>query len=176
MSAWIVSKPHIDCLVQAMIVEGIVPMEQADETGQVLWEENVISVQYRYRGESRLTLPGPIEYTDPATYKFTGVEAPLDDLIVWRQLDCYEYQTCEHEGWRQGYERCDHADAQLLVGERRPARVLHDALEAVYTKRYGVTSSHDFEAQRHGKPDIANQNRGNVPWGIDDITEAIARV
>lgn len=163
MSAWIVNKAHVDCLVQAMIVEGIVSTEQADETGRLLWEENVTSVQHYYGGETRETLPGQGEYTDPATYRFSGVEAPLDDLIVWRQLDCYEYQTCEHDGWREGTEwDADTQRYSIVTGARRRARALHDALDGIYRSRFGVDSSYDVPYD-------------GLPWGIDDLAEAVKR-
>lgn len=136
MSAWIVSKGHIDCLVQALIVEGIVPMSEATPAGQLLWEENYRSVNCRY-SESEAC----------PEYVFEGVEAPLDDAIVWRQLDCYDYQTCEHAAWGD---------------PGNPARKLHDALEAVYRARHGVESSHDLP-------------RDGMPWGITTIAEAVAR-
>lgn len=135
MSAWIVTKGHIDCLVQAMIVEGIVPMADATSTGKLLWDENHRSVNCRY-DESEST----------PDYVFEGVEAPLDDLVVWRQLDCYDYQTCEHAEWHD---------------PTNPARALHDRLEAIYRARYGSESSYDVTVV------------GELPWGIDTIEQAV---
>ena len=48
MSAWIVSKDHIDLLVTAALAwEQAVP-EQADHIGQMLWRENLESITYCY--------------------------------------------------------------------------------------------------------------------------------
>ena len=97
MSAWIVSKDHIDCIVQAMIAEGLTTMDNATMVGRVLWRQNHHSVDYRYNEES-----------DPSCwrgYRFRGIEAPLDDAIVLQQLWCYEYQSCEDPGWEHSPAR-----------------------------------------------------------------------
>ena len=50
MSAWIVSNQHIALLVEA-IYRHEVPLENPlgpDELGQLLWDENYKSVNYRY--------------------------------------------------------------------------------------------------------------------------------
>lgn len=88
MSAWIVSKAHIDCLVQSLVTEGIIEMEAADRVGRDLWRENHRSVNFRYG-----------EKTRTPSYRFEGVESPLDDDVVHKQVRCYNYQTCEHGGY-----------------------------------------------------------------------------
>ncbi len=145
MSAWIVEKGHIDCLVQAMIAEDIVTMDRATDVGRVLWHENHLSIEARYGDE-----PNTPEYT------FRGIEAPLDDLIVWRQLACYSYQTCEHARWGD---------------PSTPARSFHDALEMVYKLRYDCESSHELERRTAAEQGV----RLDLPWGITDIEEAIKR-
>ena len=130
MSAFIVPKGQIDALVQSLIVEGVITPRRRNEVGQLLWHENHLSLQARYGDE-----PNTPEYTAEI------IEAPLDDLKVWRLLDCYDYQTCEHEGWREGWE---HIGVEWFqIGERREARRLHDELEAVYQARYGCQTSYD---------------------------------
>jgi hypothetical protein len=90
MSAWIVSKAHIDGLVQAAIVEQLVKVEHATSVGQDAWRENCESVAYRYS-----------EPLDPCwkDYRFAGIEAPLDDAVVMHAISCFDYQSCEHPGW-----------------------------------------------------------------------------
>lgn len=106
MSAWIVTKAHIDCIVQQAIVEGLVSAGEATKVGRELWQENHDSVNYRY-SESQ---PCP-------AYRFEGIEAPLDPVIVLKQVDCYDYQSCEHPGW-------DSSEARRLIN------ALRDRLEA----------------------------------------------
>ena len=106
MSAWIVSKQHIDALVTAGLPapgETIAAVtwgdgngaearkslrkENADEIGRMLWQENHQSINYRYKDG------GPV---DPL-YAFQA-ESHVP-LTVLKLLDCYEYQSCEHPGW-----------------------------------------------------------------------------
>lgn len=88
MSAWLVEKGHIDVLVQAAFVEGLLPhyAEDANALGKLLWRENHLSLNARY-GDP---VPDEIDYT------FEGVEAPLDDTHLSAAVHCYDYQTCEH--------------------------------------------------------------------------------
>ena len=73
-----------------------------DELGQMLVMENVASVSYRY-SEPPTTgnLPGPTDcyYLEPYTYQdphrlFTPAE-------VFKAINCYDYQSCEHPTWQQ---------------------------------------------------------------------------
>lgn len=139
MSAWIVEKGLIDCLVQSLAVEGIIAWEEADKIGQAFWHENHLSIEARYGDE-----PNTPEY------HFTGVEAPLDDAIVWKQLNCYEYQTCEISDWHDS---------------DRPVYLYWRELERVYQARYNCDHSSD----------LLKQQKRHAPWGITRIEEAIKR-
>ena len=85
MSAWIVSKKHIDVLVAAA---DLPTQAERNELGQLLWDENHKSVNYRYT-EQR---PTP-------RYTFTAPPAPLNTPTILKQINCLDYQSCEHEGW-----------------------------------------------------------------------------
>ena len=91
MSAWLVSKGHIDVLVQAALVEGLLPnyAQTPDDLGKLLWLENHLSLEARYGDD----VPDDIEYT------FRGVEAPLGDAHLSAAIHCYNYQSCEHDAW-----------------------------------------------------------------------------
>lgn len=94
MSAWIVSKKHIDALVTAAVEHRLVKdtPEARDAAGLMLWRENHRSVNARY-GESTRT----------PSYSFTRrEEAPV---TVVKSIGCYEYQTCEHDGWTRSKAR-----------------------------------------------------------------------
>ena len=87
MSAWVVTKHHIDLLVSAAIERGIavkfapidaaipITREIAEEIGLLLGGENISSVIYRYR------LDGSDEATaylqDLASYRFRVLSPPL---------------------------------------------------------------------------------------------------
>lgn len=104
MSAFVVSKTEIAYLVEAGAVwrvyaevpgelqRGPLPDERRarEALGQMLSDENVRSVNARYR-----------EDDEAETYD----EQPrmlwhsFDPVQVIKCAHCYEYQSCEHEGW-----------------------------------------------------------------------------
>lgn len=89
MSAWIVSKAHIDVLVWALgkrelFPDGMTP----DEVGGVLWRENYRSVNYRYGERARVP-----EYR----YAVPPVKWTPDQLT--KILGCYDYQSCERNDY-----------------------------------------------------------------------------
>lgn len=81
----------------------------ADQVGGMLVAENVVSVAHRYSPagrigegwEDNLDLPGPVDkyYVERYSYPVMGgrVPSPVEALKL---IDCYEYQSCEHDGWR----------------------------------------------------------------------------
>jgi hypothetical protein len=94
MSAWIVAKAHIDALLTSAIFRSgasFTPtrIENADKIGSMLWAENHKSVNFRYKDKQ--TAP-------PYTFKRRAV--PLTPVEVLKAIDCLEYQSCEHKGWK----------------------------------------------------------------------------
>ena len=92
MSAWLVSKRTIDCLTTASIALGIAEKSEADEFGEMLLAENCRSLMARY--DDRYEKDGG-DLPDPGTYRYEpyGTE---DLYFVTKQVDCYDYQACEH--------------------------------------------------------------------------------
>jgi hypothetical protein len=93
MSAWIVSKRHIDFLVKCIVRSEAVPEAgvDLDEIGRVLWRENHRSVNYRYSERSRTP-----------RYEFADIELPVDDVAyLLKQVACYQYQACERRDWKR---------------------------------------------------------------------------
>ena len=105
MSAFVVRKRHIDVLITAGIVfkrdGGLywydatnqtrkLDYTTADEVGTMLLAENVKSVNHRY---------GENEESEP--YAFTRVSGTPDPIVVLKAIACYEYQSCEHDGWKR---------------------------------------------------------------------------
>lgn len=125
MSAWIVSRTHIDLLVTAGLdlpgrdthggilswyVDGnrhTLTTSNADEIGQMVWAENVASVSHRYPDDGPGDLPGPNGFhaADVLLYSHTWVRGIIDPTVVLRAIDCYEYQSCEHPGWKASRAR-----------------------------------------------------------------------
>lgn len=90
MSAWIVSKTHIDALVQAGIEAEMIQPEKADEFGLMLWVENHRSIEARY-GQPVPDLEYSYEPLEGSSRNAPGV--------VNSTAACYDYQTCEHDGY-----------------------------------------------------------------------------
>lgn len=91
MSAWFVSKRHIDILVtyaQERVKHDPL-VETPDKLGAALWEENARSLDARY-GER----PDVPEYTWEKVVASPGQVA--------KALSSYDYQTCEHDAWQAG--------------------------------------------------------------------------
>lgn len=140
MSAWIVSRAHIDTLVTALVTWEFVLPEQADDTGRMLWAECLASVAGHYPNDGDGDRPGPIDFKDAdvTTYTFTGVEGRIDPLVVQIANQSYQYQSCEHAGWSA-------SDARAL-SERLGQRCWDEL--AQFAERFGYL---DRDAAAHGE-------------------------
>jgi hypothetical protein len=89
MSAFIVSKRHIDALVTPFYKT----MEMTNEIGQRLWEQNHRSVNHRYSQQT----PTPKYDFVPchARLNDNGEQSYLTALDYLKLLDSFEYQSCE---------------------------------------------------------------------------------
>jgi hypothetical protein len=134
LSAWIVSKVHIDLMVTAGLEFGshgpLVWWHEAaqkryeltdrDAVGRMLWAENLASVACRYPNDEDGERPGPLDFrdSDVETYRFERVPLVFPDGAgaVAHNLACYEYQSCEHDGWvtSQAYAYCQALRGVLL--------------------------------------------------------------
>lgn len=119
MSAWIVSRAHIDVLVQGLCEGEHVTHIDPDEVGRTLWRECLASVAARYPNDGDGQRPGPIDFkdadVDTYTYRRPARKIELPGLLA--AVGCYQYQSSEHSGW-------DDSDAN------RWTATLQDALEA----------------------------------------------
>jgi len=91
VSAFVVSKATIDVIVAAMVRLDVIEFDQADQTGQMLWNENYASVNYRYSDD----------FAAPP-YVFPPMSIPKaheDPALVLKQAHCLNYQSCEHKEW-----------------------------------------------------------------------------
>jgi len=90
------------------------------QLGQILVSENVASVSYRYSEPGRTgyygaeqaaelgadldpdagELPGPIDAYYMAPYVYTDPGYVLSPGEVFHAIDCLDYQSSEHDGWR----------------------------------------------------------------------------
>lgn len=91
MSAYIVSKQHIDKIVDYVYnhhIDDCSEYKTKDELGQLLLEENIRSVNYRYNERNRLV---KYQYEPPAI-GLTCVE-------FLKFLRCLDYQACERPSY-----------------------------------------------------------------------------
>ena len=119
MSAFIVDRNHIRYLVaSALWVAGKagsidrfswyhhetrheLTSVNATEVGQMLWDENIVSVKYRYPefGGPADPLPGPMNEDFVYLHKVAPVGFKPELAQVMKSIDCYSYQSCEHPDW-----------------------------------------------------------------------------
>ena len=100
MSAFVVSNNHINSIVRWASVNNIafsygpnqiwrVPGNE-DATAQMLLDENVRSVNFRYK-----------ESTEPESIKFQNTAPMLTPMGVLKAIHCLEYQSCETDEWER---------------------------------------------------------------------------
>ena len=108
MSAWIVSKNHIDYMVTA-IIRAELTARTPDETGRMLWRECLASVASRYPGDGDGERPGPLGFRDSDVDTYTWTETPeLTAGGLHTTMACYRYQSCEHPEW-------DGSEAEIIT-------------------------------------------------------------
>jgi hypothetical protein len=80
--------------------------DNATDVGAMLVAANRDSVNFRY-GEEAIEPP----------YRFRRLSGTPDPLAVLKAIGCYEYQSCEHPGWRacQARQFCD-ALREVCIG------------------------------------------------------------
>jgi hypothetical protein len=94
MSAWFVSKEDIDLIVSWTRPNSV---EDGTRLGKMLWRENVKSLRARYAGPNyeadHLEQDAEVE-----AYVFRQLHG-LKPVPLAKIIACYDYQSCEHEGW-----------------------------------------------------------------------------
>jgi hypothetical protein len=103
---------------------GYMDTATATEVGRMLIRENVASVCFRYSDcEPDGDLPGTIGETDPEFYTFTSVNAyelPPETMAVTviKLISCFEYQSCEHPGWKtsEAHAFCEALRHKMISG------------------------------------------------------------
>lgn len=103
MSAWIVSRAHIDALVQGLGESELVT-RHPDEVGRALWAECLKSVAYRYPNDGDGERPGPINFRDAdvTTYTYRRPTAKLTRHDLLDAAQCWAYQSSEHPDFHDG--------------------------------------------------------------------------
>src|SRR4051812_45036842 len=106
MSAWVVSKKHIDLMVAAITTgtrDGVLKRNRRspDKLGQALVSECVRSVSYRYPDDDvqKGELPGPCDAYYLKPYRFEDPIYRPTAVELMKAVSCYAYQSNEHPGW-----------------------------------------------------------------------------
>jgi hypothetical protein len=118
MSAFVVSPTHIDVLLSVALhgptdggdqldwsppyleeASARLSPRTASVLGAGLLAENIASVAHRYPDCARAELPGPAPMPSPEQYEFTDFGACLSIAEACSAIDCFEYQSCEHQEW-----------------------------------------------------------------------------
>jgi hypothetical protein len=122
MSAFVVNKSHINAMLQGAFSVRYQPFswyhdgkhhqltnDNADEIGQMLLDECIKSVSYRYADDKVTDLPGPTNgsYLVPFQHHPMGkIPTPVELIKI---THCYMYQSCEHDEWKENSAKafCD---------------------------------------------------------------------
>jgi len=139
MSAFIVSKSHIDALILLGLrlpypsasplrwsrifnqwdsnTTGELTHETLHEVGQMLVDCCVASVSYRYQDSVHEGLPGPCDAYYSRPYAWEPVTVCPSAVQGLKLISCYEYQSCEHEGWKtsEGKSFCESLQGKLIT-------------------------------------------------------------
>lgn len=133
MSAYIVDREHILFLTACAMTRGeylsssicqrrdLTPHQVA----QILWDENIASVRYRYPNGGSHELPGPCddflilasEVTHALEYRCHNL---MTAAAVFKSCACYEYQSCEHPEWHESEAKSILDDIRKWASARIP--------------------------------------------------------
>jgi hypothetical protein len=117
MSAFFVSKKHIDTIVRAALIREVAMyltwkgtsgyqkhgagrsyMEHncADSVGRMLWQANLDSVKARYPDEDYAG-----EEQDVETYRHPAFFPAPEPVQALKAVNCLQYQSCEVDDWEE---------------------------------------------------------------------------
>lgn len=98
-AGWLELHPHAESMEASDYCEPLTP----SQVGQLLVNENVFSVHHRYpdTDPNEGDLPGPCDAYYMGPYVYTDPRRDLTAGEVFKAIDCLDYQSCEHDGWRK---------------------------------------------------------------------------
>jgi hypothetical protein len=166
MSAFMVDKQHIDLMVDATTYDihcsfawyhegirhelvrgsaGETPRHNAghveystDAIGRMLIDENLNSIHARYPDTlDGGIVPGPLEAYWEQPYSCPIMLPTVDAVQVLKAIACYEYQSCEHDGWETStaHAFCDALRRAMI--DRLPG---YDEAQWAYAPRRSAAS------------------------------------
>jgi hypothetical protein len=93
MSAFICNHSHITALAVYAARNHILGWTDANQIGEMLHAENVLSVNYRYRDATK---------PDFAMCEWAAFH-PFSQVQIIKVARCLRYQSCEHPGWESSH-------------------------------------------------------------------------
>lgn len=163
MSAWLVSKEHIDLLVTAALTWEYAVPEKADEIGRSLWLECLASLQYCYPADVSGDRPG-YDDSDEAIgeYEFEPMDGRMDPELVLNAIRSLQYQSCEHPGWKTS-EAYDWSAGLVVIA---------DKLVPEFVERFGPidpSRQQDGVREWYALRDMeGNRSVRGGGWSVDD--------
>jgi hypothetical protein len=104
MSAFMVGREHIWAIINAHYDYGYdgFDYDAAAKLGQMLWDENKRSVQYRYPDCEGNDLPGPVDCDFVYGKHEIGMgKRAYTPVEILKACQCLNYQSCEHPAWEE---------------------------------------------------------------------------
>lgn len=93
MSAWLVSKRHVDAVVSTAIAHRAIDRSEADVTGSMLWGANADNLAYLYSDLDD-------DERNPGPYRFDPY--PIEDPdVAHKAVQCLDYQSCDQKAWNE---------------------------------------------------------------------------
>lgn len=132
MSAYIVDENHIHALVAAAYTWDLywyhdgtpthARHRDSDALGFMLWNENLLSIKYRYPDCGPNDRPGPIVDEEGGIdaviehYSYSPFAVSLSPVAILKAINGYEYQSCEHPEWERSEAKtfCDYLKGEAI--------------------------------------------------------------
>lgn len=157
MSAWLCTDTHISALVQQAVVEGLVqPGLEADNLWAKMRYDNLHALAMRYGDHE------PEDWTNVIVNR-SMVEAPLHLPTIWKNINCWEYQCAEFDGWDDTEAHMIMTALQTRIEIATLGHVIDKGDEQFMSTSYNELSRQADERAPHGHC-----------WGIDrweDVTD-----
>jgi hypothetical protein len=122
MSAWVCNHEHIAALVGSFLgmKDRYTEVEDPRALAKMLHFENMRSVDHRYRDNPEAVADFTAYYAcHPVTLRQIErwEKEPLTPGQFFKALDCYEYQACECDDWKQSeaYKLCEKMRGQVCA-------------------------------------------------------------
>ncbi|MBO3736651.1 hypothetical protein [Actinoplanes flavus] len=164
MDTWIVGRDHLDLLLTAAIDWNVITADQADETGRMLWKENLASVAHRYPNDRNGYRPGAHGFRDRDvdTYAYLPYPGRVDPKIVQTAAASLRRQSYWHPVWHGSAAEHWVNHLHQLATDRIPAYLAEHGPIDPYRQAWGEDGWYVL-TDRSGHRQIRSADGWNVP-------------